>query len=76
MKRIFIILDSGTAIRNILRTDVFRRLQQEDDLELVVFSPVRPTCSEISIVLQKDEMLEKWTKSIQELTGFKYIPEV
>ena len=23
----------------------------------------------------QDEMLEKWTDSIQELTGFKYVPE-
>jgi hypothetical protein len=39
-KTIFIILDAGTAIRNILRTDVFRILQEQDWLRIVIFSPV------------------------------------
>lgn len=40
MKCIFIVLDSGTAIRNILRTDVFSLLKEKKDLQVVVFSPV------------------------------------
>ncbi len=40
MKTIFIILDSGAAIRNILRTDVFRILKSQKDLRIVIFSPV------------------------------------
>lgn len=39
-KTIFIILDAGTAIRNILRTDVFRLLQEQEWLRIVIFSPV------------------------------------
>jgi hypothetical protein len=37
---LFIIADSGTAIRNILRTDVFRVLKGRDALRLVIFSPI------------------------------------
>lgn len=40
MKTIFIILDSGTAIRNILRTDVFKTLKQQDGVKIVIFSPI------------------------------------
>jgi len=40
MKTIFIILDLGIAIRNVLRTDIFRTLQEEKDCRFVVFSPV------------------------------------
>lgn len=39
-KTLFIILDAGTAIRNILRTDVFNRLRQEEWLRIVIFSPI------------------------------------
>ncbi len=40
MKTIFIILDSGTAIRNILRTNVFNVLKDQQDLRIVIFSPI------------------------------------
>jgi len=39
-KTLFIILDAGTAIRNILRTDVFRCLKEEKWLRIVIFSPI------------------------------------
>lgn len=39
-KTIFIILDAGTAIRNILRTDVLKRLLEEPWLRIVIFSPI------------------------------------
>ncbi len=39
-KTIFIILDAGTAIRNILRTDVLRILREQRWLRIVIFSPV------------------------------------
>ncbi|KAF0119083.1 MAG: hypothetical protein FD151_2076 [bacterium] len=40
MKCIFIILDSGSAIRNMLRTDVFKTLKTYSDLKIVIFSPI------------------------------------
>jgi len=40
MKSIFIILDSGSAIRNILRTDVFKILKTDSNLKIVIFSPI------------------------------------
>lgn len=39
-KTIFLVLDSGVAIRNILRTDVFRVLKEDRRLRLVLFSPL------------------------------------
>jgi hypothetical protein len=39
-KTLFIILDAGTAIRNILRTDVFRVLKEQPWLRTVIFSPI------------------------------------
>jgi len=36
----FIVLDAGTAIRNILRTGVFEVLKQQQWLRIVIFSPV------------------------------------
>src|SRR5690349_13498648 len=39
-KTLFIILDAGTAIRNILRTDVFRLLREQNWLRIVIFSPI------------------------------------
>src|SRR5436190_5325053 len=39
-KTLFIILDAGTAIRNILRTNVFKCLQNEKWLRIVIFSPI------------------------------------
>src|SRR5690349_21154961 len=39
-KTLFIILDAGTAIRNILRTDVFTLLRAQEWLRIVIFSPV------------------------------------
>lgn len=39
-KTIFIILDAGTAIRNILRTDVLKGLREQPWLRIVIFSPV------------------------------------
>lgn len=40
MKCIFIILDSGAAIRNMLRTDVFKTLKTHSGLKIVIFSPI------------------------------------
>jgi hypothetical protein len=40
MKTVFIVLDLGIAIRNVLRTDIFRGLQSEKDLRIVIFSPI------------------------------------
>lgn len=40
MRTIFIIVDSGAAIRNILRTDVLAVLKAQPDLRLVIFSPL------------------------------------
>ena len=40
MKTIFIILDSGSAIRNILRTDVFKILKTYSGVKIVIFSPI------------------------------------
>jgi hypothetical protein len=37
---LFIVVDSGTAIRNILRTDVLHVLKQRKDLRIVIFSPL------------------------------------
>ena len=42
-KTLFIILDAGTAIRNILRTDVFRVLKEQSWLRTVIFSPITDT---------------------------------
>lgn len=39
-KTMFIVLDAGTAIRNILRTDIFTALREEPGLRLVIFSPI------------------------------------
>lgn len=39
-KCLFIALDSGASIRNILRTDVLKVLQEDKNLDLVVFSPI------------------------------------
>ena len=40
MKSIFVIVDLGISIRNILRTEVFKRLTEEKALHIVIFSPV------------------------------------
>src|SRR5262245_23786612 len=40
LKTIFIIVDSGMAIRNILRTDVYRILRASKNLRIVIFSPL------------------------------------
>ena len=40
LKTIFIIVDSGMAIRNILRTDVFAILKRCRNLKIVIFSPL------------------------------------
>ena len=37
---LYILLDSGTGIRNILRSDIFNRLQANPQLQMVIFSPV------------------------------------
>jgi hypothetical protein len=42
-KTLFIILDAGTAIRNILRTDVLRVLREQPWLRIVIFSPISDT---------------------------------
>jgi len=39
-RTLFIVLDSGTAIRNIVRTEVMRRLKAVEGLRIVLFSPV------------------------------------
>lgn len=39
-KTLFIILDLGISIRNILRTDVFQVLQNQKDLRIVIFSTI------------------------------------
>src|SRR5262245_8508962 len=40
LKTIFIIVDSGMAIRNILRTDVYKVLRACKNLRIVIFSPL------------------------------------
>lgn len=40
LRTIFIIVDSGMAIRNILRTDVYRILKSCRNLRIVIFSPL------------------------------------
>ena len=40
LKTIFIIVDSGMAIRNILRTDLYRGLRACRNLRIVIFSPL------------------------------------
>jgi hypothetical protein len=40
LKTIFIIVDSGMAIRNILRTDVYKVLRSCQNLRIVIFSPL------------------------------------
>ncbi|MGZ8900327.1 MAG: hypothetical protein ACXW3Z_09555, partial [Limisphaerales bacterium] len=40
LKTIFIIVDSGMAIRNILRTDLYRGLRACKNLRIVIFSPL------------------------------------
>src|SRR5436190_10009478 len=40
LKTIFIIVDAGMAIRNILRTDVFKTLKACKNLRIVIFSPL------------------------------------
>jgi hypothetical protein len=40
LKTLFIIADSGTAIRNIIRTDVFKVLKEAEALRIVIFSPI------------------------------------
>jgi hypothetical protein len=42
-KTIFIIVDSGTAIRNLLRTSVLKTLKDQGNLQVVVFSPITDT---------------------------------
>ena len=37
---VFIVLEDGTAIRNILRTDVFTVLKARKDLRIVIFTPL------------------------------------
>lgn len=39
-RTIFILADSGAAIRNILRTDVYRWLRQYQNLRIVIFTPM------------------------------------
>ncbi|MBI5188264.1 MAG: CDP-glycerol glycerophosphotransferase family protein [Nitrospirae bacterium] len=39
-KVIFIILEFGTAIRNVLRTDIFKILKAQKDIKIVIFSPI------------------------------------
>lgn len=39
-RTIFIVLEDGTAIRNILRTDVFSVLKAQKDLRIVIFTPL------------------------------------
>ena len=39
-RTIFLLLDSGTSIRNIMRTDVFSTLKDCSYLKIIVFSPV------------------------------------
>ncbi len=39
-KTLFIIVDSGITIRNILRTDVLRILKERGDIFIVIFSPI------------------------------------
>jgi hypothetical protein len=39
-KTIFIILDLGIAIRNILRTNVFKVLREQKDVRIVIFTPI------------------------------------
>ena len=40
LKTIFIIVDSGTAIRNLLRTSVLKTLKDQKKLRIVIFSPI------------------------------------
>ncbi len=40
MKTLFLIVDSGTAIRNILRTSVLKTILDDSDAQIIIFSPV------------------------------------
>ncbi|MBF0285087.1 MAG: CDP-glycerol glycerophosphotransferase family protein [Magnetococcales bacterium] len=40
MRTIFIIVDTGAAIRNVLRTAIFDTLRQQPELRLVIFTPI------------------------------------
>lgn len=62
LKTIFIVVDSGMAIRNILRTDVYRVLRACQNLRIVIFSPLqdddfRNEVGGENVILEK---LQKW----------------
>ena len=40
IKTIFLVVDLGISIRNILRTDVFKILKKQEGLRIVIFSPI------------------------------------
>jgi hypothetical protein len=62
LKTLFIIVDSGLSIRNILRTNVFKILRRTPDLRIVIFSPI--TDEEFRSEMAGDniliEPLQKW----------------
>ena len=64
LKTIFIIVDSGMAIRNILRTDLYRGLRTCKNLRIVIFSPLMDEdfrkevgADNVNVIL---EPLQKW----------------
>ncbi|MCG6536182.1 MAG: hypothetical protein L7F78_16155, partial [Syntrophales bacterium LBB04] len=66
MKTLFVILDSGTSIRNILRTDVLAVLKRRTDVRIVVFSPVvdnefRAEFETENVIVEK---VRKWSPNI------------
>jgi hypothetical protein len=61
-KTLFIIVDSGLSIRNILRTNVFKILRSTPNLRIVIFSPItdeefRKEMAGENIII---EPLQKW----------------
>src|SRR5262245_25945548 len=75
LKTIFIIVDSGMAIRNILRTDVYRILKACKNLRIVIFSPLANDTDFLNEVAGENvvvEPLQQWkagplVKSIRSL---------
>ncbi|MBF0454340.1 MAG: CDP-glycerol glycerophosphotransferase family protein [Magnetococcales bacterium] len=42
MKTLFMLMDTGSAIRNVLRSELFETLRSQPDLRLVIFTPLDP----------------------------------
>ena len=66
LKTIFVTVDLGISIRNILRTDVFLRLKERKDLRIVIFSTIvdkdfREEFSADNVVI---EPMPKWHPNV------------